>query len=186
MEEFKNLFLLLKQYVDEQRENLRLSSAESMTRLLSALAVGFVCILLISIILLLLSFSLAYTIGELTGSNAIGFATLTGVVVIITIIFYSKRQSWIAQPLARLISSQLLDEETTIENIAQRHTQQKKKTEETGEKISRSIHTIMEPAPKPKNNLDMAIHIARNVFNIWQGVSLGMKIVRGFRSAFRR
>lgn len=186
MEEFKNLFLLIRQYVDEQKENLRLSSAESMTNVLSALTVGFVCILFISIFLLLGCFSLAYLIGELTGSYAAGFALLALVMAIITLIFYFERKPWIVQPLAHLISKEMLGEEATLETISERHSTQKKKAQETGKKVSDNIHSIMEPSIKPKSRMDMAFSIARNAFNIWQGVSLGLKLVHGFRSAFRR
>jgi hypothetical protein len=34
--------------------------------------------------------------------------------------------------------------------------------------------------------MDFAMQLARNAFSIWQGVSLGLKIVRGFRAAFKK
>ena len=55
MDEFKKLFLLLKEYLEAQKDNMALAAAESMTVMLSAVALGFILILLASVLLLLLS-----------------------------------------------------------------------------------------------------------------------------------
>ena len=46
MDEFKRLFLLLKDYLEAQKDNVALATAESMTVMLSAVAVGLIFILL--------------------------------------------------------------------------------------------------------------------------------------------
>lgn len=52
-------------------------------------------------------------------------------------------------------------------------------------KLVTAFKIAVAPAPKPTNTMDVALHTARNIFQIWQGISFGLKVVRGFRSAFK-
>lgn len=52
-------------------------------------------------------------------------------------------------------------------------------------KLVKTFKAAVAPAPRPTNTMDVALHTARNIFQIWQGVSFGLKVVRGFRSAFK-
>lgn len=52
-------------------------------------------------------------------------------------------------------------------------------------KLVTAFRTAVAPAPRPTNTMDVALNAARNVFQIWQGISFGLKVVRGFRSAFK-
>lgn len=103
MEDFKEFFLLLKEYVSKQKENAALGAAESMTTLLSAVATASIVILLGSIILLLAGFALAFLIGELTNSISMGFGALAIVVLLLLILFWVKRRQWVLQPIAKLM-----------------------------------------------------------------------------------
>lgn len=47
-------------------------------------------------------------------------------------------------------------------------------------------HNAVAPVPEAKSCLERYMRIARSVFGIWQGVTLGIKVASGFRSAFRR
>lgn len=120
MEDFKELFLLIKEYIQKQREHITLGAAESLTRLLFVVTVGLVLMLLGSIILLLASFALAYWINETTESTYIGFGVLAGTVLLITALFWCRRKQWVLQPIAKLIVHILLDaeEENTQSNSA--------------------------------------------------------------------
>lgn len=52
-------------------------------------------------------------------------------------------------------------------------------------KLVMAFKVAVAPAPRPTQPMDIAFHAARNIFQIWQGISFGLKVVRGFRSAFR-
>ena len=52
--------------------------------------------------------------------------------------------------------------------------------------LTKAFSLAVSPLPRATNRMDFAMQIARNAFNLWQGISLGLKIVRGFRSAFRK
>ncbi|MBR6699575.1 MAG: phage holin family protein [Bacteroidaceae bacterium] len=103
MEEFRELFLLIKEYIQKQKENLSLGAAESMTRLLFALALGLMLFLLGSIVLLLGSFALAFWINDAMDSTVMGFAILAAAILLLTIILWLMRRQWVLQPIARLM-----------------------------------------------------------------------------------
>ncbi|MBR6845876.1 MAG: hypothetical protein IKM92_04595 [Bacteroidaceae bacterium] len=103
MDEFKKLFLLLKEYLEAQKDNMALAAAESMTVMLSAVALGFILILLASVLLLLLSFALAHVVAEYSNSAALGFASQAVLVAIIGMVVWLRRNAWITQPIARLM-----------------------------------------------------------------------------------
>lgn len=103
MEEFKKLFLLLKEYLEAQKDNMALGAAESMTVMLSAVTVGLVLIMIGSIVLLLVSFALAHTVAEYTGSTALGFASQAVLVAVIGLAVWVRRNAWVTQPIARLM-----------------------------------------------------------------------------------
>lgn len=109
MEEFKELFLLLKEYIQKQRENMALGAAESMTRLFFAATIGIILLILGGIALLLASFALAFWINEVTGSAIIGFGSLAGGVLLLTIIFWIMRKRWVLQPIARMMVRIFID-----------------------------------------------------------------------------
>ncbi len=103
MDEFKRLFLLLKDYLEAQKDNVALATAESMTVMLSAVAVGLIFILLASVLLLLLSFAMAHVVAEYCNSTALGFASQAVLVTIIGVVVWLRRNAWITQPIARLM-----------------------------------------------------------------------------------
>jgi|GEM_PF-1801979 len=52
-------------------------------------------------------------------------------------------------------------------------------------RLMQKFRAAVAPAPRPTNTMDIALNAAHNIFQIWQGVSFGLKVVRGFRSAFK-
>ncbi len=103
MEEFKKLFLLLKEYIERQKEDITLGAVENLTKVLSALVVVGVMLLLGSITLLLAAIALAIHIGECTGSLVIGFAATAGIMLLMVLLFWLCRKQWSVQPIARLM-----------------------------------------------------------------------------------
>lgn len=118
MEEFKQLFLLLKEYIDKQKEDMTLGAAESLTKVLSALIIGAILFSFGCIILLLACIALAFFIGEYTDSNAAGFGVVAGIILFLVLIFWFNRKRWVMQSIACLIlnvffGQQSKDNETT-------------------------------------------------------------------------
>ena len=111
MEEFRELFILFREYLQKQREHITLSAAESMTRLLFAATVGLILMLLGSTVLLLTSFALAFWINETTGSTFMGFGILACAVLLLLTLFWFKRKQWVLQPIAKLMVQIFLEAE---------------------------------------------------------------------------
>lgn len=118
MEEFKELFLLFKEYIQKQRENIALGAAESMTRLFFAATTALILLILGGIALLLASFALAFWINDVTDSAIVGFGALAGGILLLAIIFWFMRRQWVLQPIARLMVHVFLDAGQTVENTS--------------------------------------------------------------------
>ena len=85
--------------------------------LLSTIAIAVVCFVLGAMILFFLTFALAYWIGQLANSMAIGFLTISAVLTLSMFIFYKNRTRWIIHPLFRLVANLFVsgEEESTEE-----------------------------------------------------------------------
>lgn len=116
MEEFKELFILLKEYIHKQKDNMALGAAESMTRLFFVATTGLVLLLLGSTILLLGSFAVAFWINEFTGSAITGFGAIAAALLVLAIIIWLGRRKLILQPIAKLMVRVFLDTDQSEEN----------------------------------------------------------------------
>ena len=103
MDDFKVLFLQLRDYLRLQKENAAMGAAEGLTVVLSAVAIGFVIINVALAVLLLLGFALAYWLGDLLGCDALGFVVVAGIMLLLGVAFWLKRRDWITNPIARLM-----------------------------------------------------------------------------------
>lgn len=101
-EEFKEIILEAKHYLNLQKKYLAIDAAEKTTVILSAVAIAAICILLGGIILFFSTFALAYWIGDLLNSIPLGFLTMAIIIASLLLLFYCKRNAWVIQPLARM------------------------------------------------------------------------------------
>ena len=100
---FRKLLQETKQYLNLQKEYALMDTADKMTVILSTVAIAAVCFVLGAMILFFLTFALAYWIGNLTGNLSLGFISIAVFLVLVLLIAYSKRNTWIIQPLARMM-----------------------------------------------------------------------------------
>lgn len=99
----------VKHYLHLQKRYLALDAVEKVTRLLSAVAVAVVCLILGAMILFFTLYALAEWIGTLLGSTAAGFLIVAILLLIMALVFFSHRQQWVVQPMARLMAELFLD-----------------------------------------------------------------------------
>ncbi len=92
-----------KSYLELQKEYLTLDAAEKLIVLLSAAALGAICLVIGAMALFFLLFALAAWVGQLSGSVALGFLIMGVVLLLLMAVVYFKRKQWIIQPLARLV-----------------------------------------------------------------------------------
>ncbi len=118
MEEFKELFLLLKEYIDKQKEDMTLGAAESLTKVLSALIIGAILFSFGCIILLLACIALAFFIGECTNSTALGFSVVAGMILALVLVFWFNRKRWVIQSIASLMIHVFFSQQNSEDNEA--------------------------------------------------------------------
>lgn len=92
-----------KGYLELQKEYLTLDAAEKLIVLLSAAALGAICLVIGAMALFFLLFALAAWVGQLSGSVALGFLIMGVALLLLMAVVYFKRKQWIIQPLARLV-----------------------------------------------------------------------------------
>ena len=116
-QDLQTLVKELKHYLQLQKRYLALDAVEKMTRLISAVATVAVCMMLGAMVLFFTLYALAKWLGGLLDNDAIGFLIVAVILLILGITFYSHRQTWVTQPLARLMAQLFLDKEEEEEPI---------------------------------------------------------------------
>lgn len=92
----------LKEYLQLRKSLLQVSLMEKIVRLLTACALTILLVFFFFLIVIFLSFAAVYALSlfmPLWGS----FLVVAGVQLLLFIIIYSKRHSWIQQPLVRVL-----------------------------------------------------------------------------------
>lgn len=111
IESIGKLFLEFKNYLELQKEYVKLSTAEKLTVMLSAIITVAVLLVLGAIVLLFLTFALAYFLGDALGSLPVGFSIIAALILILMGLFYVNRNRFVIQPLARFITKLILTKE---------------------------------------------------------------------------
>lgn len=109
IESLRQLFLEFKHYVELQKKYIAFATTEKLTLLLSTIAIAIVCMVFIALILLYLTFALAYYLGDLTGSLPLGFACIGSLLLLILLIFYFNRKRWVILPIAHFMVNLFLE-----------------------------------------------------------------------------
>ena len=110
-ESIGKLLLEFKKYLELQKEFVKLDATEKMTVILSAILIVTVLLLLGSIVLLFLTFALAYYLGDVLGSLSLGFGLISAFILLLTVIFYLNRNRMVIQPMARFMTKLILTKE---------------------------------------------------------------------------
>lgn len=111
IESIGKLLLEFKKYLELQKEFVKLDATEKMTVILSAILIVTVLLLLGSIVLLFLTFALAYYLGDVLGSLPLGFGLISAFILLLTVIFYLNRNRMVIQPMARFMTKLILTKE---------------------------------------------------------------------------
>lgn len=111
IERIGKLLLEFKKYLELQKEFVKLDATEKMTVILSAILIVTVLLLLGSIVLLFLTFALAYYLGDVLGSLSLGFGLISAFILLLTVIFYLNRNRMVIQPMARFMTKLILTKE---------------------------------------------------------------------------
>lgn len=108
VESIAQLVESVKNYVGLQGEYLKFNAVEKVVRLTTALTLAIIFIIIGVAILFYLSFALIYAMEPLTGM-ALAYLIMALLFLLLLIIVFIKRKSWIEGPLVRFLSEILLN-----------------------------------------------------------------------------
>lgn len=108
IDEIKSIFDQSKTWIKLEIEYAKLTVAEKATMLLSMLIIGFICLLLGMVVLILLGFSLV-ELFKLLMCPALAYLTVAGIICLLLVLIYLLRRPLLLNPLARMITKILFE-----------------------------------------------------------------------------
>ncbi|MBR1593993.1 MAG: phage holin family protein [Alloprevotella sp.] len=97
-----------KDYLELKGRDVQLSVAEKLSVGISALVLGAVLLLLLAFVLLFLAAMCAAFLANYVGITG-ACAISAGLLVLLAIVLYLKRRSWIVNPVTRFVATLILD-----------------------------------------------------------------------------
>lgn len=98
-----------RQYTKKQIEYVQLLVAERTAKVTSILVTSLAVTFIGLLIVIMLSFTLGFYLGDLFESYPIGFLCVTGIYLLLGIIIYSMRQQLVTNPILTKIIKAMLD-----------------------------------------------------------------------------
>jgi len=114
-DEIRTIFNHGRQWVELEVEYAKLTAAEKVAILSSAMVLCFVSLLLLLLIMILLSFALVGVFEQIM-SPALAYLSVAGIVSLIILIIVLLRKQLITDPIARFITRLLLDKKESDTN----------------------------------------------------------------------
>ena len=106
----------LKHYIQLKGESLQLSMVSKLSVLRSTLVLCILFLMFGSIIVLFLSYTLAEAIASWSGVPAIGYACIVLLYLLISLLIYSKRHTWIQVPISNFLANLFLKNDENTPN----------------------------------------------------------------------
>ena len=108
IETIAQLVEVLKRYLTTKSDLLRIDITEKVVKLFTAMAMIFILSFILVLVLIYLSFTVAYALSTLMGLS-FAFLTVTGVYILIFLLCIFNRRRWIERPLVRFLAVLLID-----------------------------------------------------------------------------
>ena len=108
IDELRTMFEQSKEWVKLEVEYAKFTLAEKLTLLLGTLIIGFVCLLLGIVVLMMLAFSLAQLF-MLMMVPALAYLSSAGVLCLLILLIFLFRKQMLLNPIARLITKVFFD-----------------------------------------------------------------------------
>lgn len=83
-------------------------------------------------------------------------------------------------------AQEILNQKDVFLAIQQKRAEKRAEVEQLQKAMYAAFNTAVAPVPRATSRVDGIMRFARNAFGIWQGISIGIKVVRGFRKAFSK
>ena len=177
-----------KKYLDLQRQHLSLQSAEKMTRLFATMMLVTILILVGFVVFLFAGMAAAHWLGSLLGSVAAGFGIVSGVALLLALLFYANRRAWIIAPTARFAIRLLASDtrEETLEGVVREGEHVKEELDKQQTELMDSLSDLLSPTTTPQTNADRFVNMVHGGYNVMRGVEMGMAAMTTLRRLFRR
>lgn len=108
VEELRSIFEQSRSWLKLELEYAKLTVAEKLTMLMSALILGFVCLLLLIVVLIMLAMSLA-ELFKMIMDPALAYLATTGAICVLLLLVFLFKKPLLLNPLARLITRVFFD-----------------------------------------------------------------------------
>ena len=105
-----------KNYYGLQKDYIRYSVAEQLTKLLSIIAITLVLVLVGLVILLFAGMAMVHWIGAAIGNIALCYAAFALFLILLLLVFYLNRRRLVILPLARLMTRIFVKDDTANED----------------------------------------------------------------------
>lgn len=113
IETISQLVVELKKYVELQKRGLQIDFVDKLSKLMAAIVMGAVIFLIGVIALVFASMALSAAIAPHVGGTTYGNAIIFFIYVLVGLLVYAKRQTWIEAPIVNFLGHLFLHDENT-------------------------------------------------------------------------
>lgn len=110
IETISQLITEIKRYVELRAESFEIDIVRKLSQLVAALVLGAVLFMLACLAILFVSMMAAASLTPLLGSQAVAYAIVVAFYIILGLIIYYKRKSWIEFPLTAFLAHLFLED----------------------------------------------------------------------------
>lgn len=110
IETISQLITEIKRYVELRAESFEIDIVRKLSQLVAALVLGAVLFMLACLAILFVSMMAAASLDPLLGSQAVAYAIVVAFYIILGLIIYYKRKSWIEFPLTAFLAHLFLED----------------------------------------------------------------------------
>ncbi len=168
-------------FVGLQKKVLIVETRDKLSVILSRLAIAVVCLVLGGMALLFFSFFMAYILGQVIGNTAIGFACVTGFILLLLIIFWHWRTQWVIMPITKMLTSLF-----TVDEEALSTEQVSEQLHDSRVRMSEGFNQLLNTGNKSTNKAESVSNWVSRAFAAYEGLRIGISVVRAFGNIFGR
>ena len=168
-------------FVGLQKKVLIVETRDKLSVILSRLAIAVVCLVLGGMALLFFSFFMAYILGQAIGNTAIGFACVTGFILLLLFVFWHWRTQWVIMPITKMLTNLFTvdEEKLSTEQVSEQ-------LHDSRVRMSEGFSQLLNTGSKTTNKAESVSNWVSRAFAAYEGLRIGISIVRAFGNIFGR
>lgn len=180
-QQMQDLLLEGRSYANLQKKALLAGTRDKLSVILSRLAIAVVCLVLGGMVLLFFSFFLAYILGQALGNTALGFACVTGFVLLLLLVFWHWRTQWVITPITNMLYALFVVDEEPLETE-----KISAELKDSRTRMSNNFHSLLTPMNEPANRVESVSNWLSRGFAAYEGLRIGLSVIRAFTGIFGR